>query len=111
VGRGALNETKAAAAAISNMADSDDRTSSRGDEKSPRVPTQTLLPGNVCEMFILSLRHESFERNIFFICCIKKKLILRFDKTVRMFFLLKIRNDNFCSVTTFFVLNMLTDKR
>jgi hypothetical protein len=50
VDRGPLNETKAVAAAISNMAASGDRTSSHAGEKSPRVPTQTLLPGNVCEM-------------------------------------------------------------
>ncbi len=45
--RGPLNETKAAAAAISNMAASDDQISSHGDEKSPRVQTRTLLPGTM----------------------------------------------------------------
>jgi hypothetical protein len=55
VDREPLNVTKAAAPAISSMAASGGQTSSHGDdEKSPRVPTRTLLPGNVCEMLIKS---------------------------------------------------------
>jgi hypothetical protein len=72
--RGALNETKAVAAAILNMAASDGQASSHGDEKSPKVPTQTLLPGNVCGMFIKSTSRK-VRRKYFFICCIKKMLI------------------------------------
>jgi hypothetical protein len=59
------------------MAASDGQASSHGEEKSPRVPTQTLLPGNVWEMFInaTSRNHdtfkqavsENFERNIFYL--------------------------------------------